>query len=494
MKLLFINPCLRKGASLKILPVGLASVMTYVHQQGFEFDLLDIDINEYDDTYVEDYIKNNHYDVILFGSIITHYKWIKWLTKTIKSYYSDTIVIVGNSVAGSCYEVFLENIPADIVVIGEGEITATKTLKAIQTGQDLTEISGIAFRNSSAEIVKNPPRKACNINDLPLIDWDFFDVSRYLAKSSGAAFGDDNENTVVMPVSTARGCAFKCTFCHYVFWNDPYRTRDSANIMQEIKRDIEKYGATYFNFWDDLSFASLPQVERIVDAILESGLQFKWDAAIRSDLFGKTKWSYQKRLKLAKKMRQSGCVSVGYSLESGNNEILKMMQKHIKPEYFREQIKLLKEAEIVSNTSVVFGYPIETKETIKETFDMCLESGIYPSIGFLLPLPATGMYEYAKEHDFITDEDAFLTSITERQDICLNMTQLSDQEILAEIDTHAKNLNAKLDLNLKADALIKTGGYKDHTNVKKQLDKEDKLRRKENDLSLGYGDVTFTKV
>ena len=30
--------------------------------------------------------------------------------------------------------------------------------------------------------------------------------------------------------------------------------------------------------------------------------------------------------------------------------------------------------------SVVFGYPIETRETINETFNMCLKAKVYPSI------------------------------------------------------------------------------------------------------------------
>ena len=57
-KILFINPCLRPGGHTKLLSVGLASVMTYFDERGYEFELLDIDINDYDDEYVEKFIKN----------------------------------------------------------------------------------------------------------------------------------------------------------------------------------------------------------------------------------------------------------------------------------------------------------------------------------------------------------------------------------------------------------------------------------------------------
>jgi radical SAM superfamily enzyme YgiQ (UPF0313 family) len=41
----------------------------------------------------------------------------------------------------------------------------------------------------------------------------------------------------------------------------------------------------------------------------------------------------QERLNLAKKFVEAGCVSAGYSLESGNDEILKAMNKKVKAKF-----------------------------------------------------------------------------------------------------------------------------------------------------------------
>ena len=67
-KILFVNPCLRRGSVTKILPVGVTCVMTYLHENGYKFELLDIDINEYEDSYVENFIKNNDFRLVLSGS------------------------------------------------------------------------------------------------------------------------------------------------------------------------------------------------------------------------------------------------------------------------------------------------------------------------------------------------------------------------------------------------------------------------------------------
>ena len=487
-RILFINPSLRLHSKTKFLPVGIASVMTYLQSQGIKFDFLDIDIDDIEDTDVKLYLERNRYDIVLTGSIVTHYKWMKWLTKTIRHYNPKSIIIVGNSVAGSIPTLFLTNSDADIAIMGEGELSTNETILRILRDEDIGNIEGIAYKKSDGTIKVNPKRKGLKkLDDFPMINWDPFKTEEYFTKSYAAAKAVDDERMRVMPVVTARGCAFRCTFCHFVFWNDPYRYRSPENIILEIRRNIETYQCNYIAFWDDLSFASLPQAERFVDAIIKSGLKFSWVAAVRVDLFGNPKHEYSRRLALAEKFKEAGCLSLGFSLESANQQILEMMNKKIEAQYFLDQVNILDKVGITSMISVVFGYPIETPSTIKETFDMCLEARIYPSIGYLLPLPATGMYEYAKKNKFIIDENKYLDSITERQDLCLNMTEMSDEKVRSLIAEGAAELNEKLNIGLKKDNLLKTGGYNKHTQKKKLK----KFKREDNSLILNYTEAEF---
>ena len=84
MKILFINPSLRRGAKTKLLPVGIGYIMTYVHENGYDFDLLDVDIDDLSDEEVETYIRKNKYDVVLSGCIVT--KLIASLRSTIPTH------------------------------------------------------------------------------------------------------------------------------------------------------------------------------------------------------------------------------------------------------------------------------------------------------------------------------------------------------------------------------------------------------------------------
>jgi hypothetical protein len=93
---------------------------------------------------------------------------------------------------------------------------------------------------------------------------------------------------------------------------------------------------------------------------------------------------------------------------------------------------------------------------------MCEETKVYPSVGFLLPLPATGMWTYALEHGHITDPHRFLMDVTERQDLVMNMTTMSDQQFSDEVHRGLKHLNDVLNCELDEQTLIKTGGYQKH--------------------------------
>jgi len=138
------------------------------------------------------------------------------------------------------------------------------------------------------------------------------------------------------------------------------------------------------------------------------------------------------------------------------------MNKRVKASYFDEQVRILRQVGVIADTSLVIGYPQETQQTIRKTMDMCERNRIYPSVGFLLPLPATGMWDYAIENGYITDIEKYLIDMTERQDLVLNMTPMSDGELLGQVRDSLKHLNHKFGNLLSEENLIRTGGYAKH--------------------------------
>ena len=524
MKLLFINPSLRPGSDHLFLPVGLGYVVTYIKKAGYNFEILDIDAHQHSDEDVENYFKEKQFDVVCLGSIVTHYRWIKWCINTIKKHQPNCKVIVGNSVGGSIPEVLFQTSKVDIIIYGEAEVTLKETLDAIKENKSFGKITqpeveiphsnkgypstikgegipGIIYRSDKNKVVNNGKRKAVrNIDDFPIPDWDLFDIKHYL--KAGMKHGASHswfykpEEAVIMPINTARGCIFKCTFCHYVFWHDPYRHRSAENIIEEIKFHKKKYKANFFNFWDELSFHKIGPAEKFLDQLIEADLKIHWTCAIRADLMGKdvdakgNPIPRERRLNLAKKFVEAGCVSAGYSLESGNDKILETMNKKVKSQYFHEQVKICREAGLITNTSLVIGYPEETKDTIDETMTKLENLNVYPSAGFLLPLPETGMWKYAIENGYIKDIDQFLTDITERQDFSLNMTSMTEEELKSYTLGWLNHLNKKFG-NLDENKLLKTGGYDKHSKHQEKNKKVDRNLTTKDNLNYGAQEGTM---
>ncbi len=459
MKILVINVSIRPESKVRYIPLGLAYVASAIKRHGYGFRVLDLDVNRYSEKYIRRYLLDNKFDIICMGCIVTGYKYIKRLAYLIKEVNPKAKIIVGNSVASSIPDLLLTKTKVDIAVMGEGDIAITEILDALRFSSSLKSVKGICYK-VDGKIIKNSPRELIeDIDIIPFPDWELFEIEKYIESCSKYAVREPlplpREKIRAFTISTARGCPFKCTFCYHVFRDVKYRYISPRVLVQEIKRLKEKYNLNYFIFHDDLTIISKNHAQEIVKCLLQEDVGIFWQANCRSGLFQE-----ESDIELAKQFKAAGCIGLGYSLENVDSEILKMMNKKVNPNDFSKQCRILAKAGLVTWTSLVFGYPIETRETIRRTIDFCIENSIYPSVGYLLPQPATPMYDYAIQHQFINDEEEYLLAIGDRQDLQLNMTKMSDKEFSDTVLMAMNQCNEKLGLKLKKASLIKTGYYR----------------------------------
>lgn len=458
MRILIVNVSLRPESKQKYFPIGLGYITTAIKNHGYDFEILDMDVNNYSEDYIEQYLKNNRFDVVCMGSIVTGYKYIKRFASMVKSANSHTKVVVGNTVASSIPEILLSKTEADIAVIGEGDVTIIELLDRLKDSDDIEGVKGIYYKENGT-IKKTPPREPIkNLDDLPILEWDLFDMEFYIKATSNAVNEPlplNIKEIRAFTVNTARGCPFICTFCYHAFWGVKYRFRSPQSIVQEIRLLKQKYDVNFIIFHDDLTFPNKRHAREVVQHLKEEDLNIFWCATLRSNFF-----KNEEDIELAKQFKEAGCTGVAYSLENANPQILKWMNKKATAEDFSRQCDILNRAGLASWTSLVFGYPIETKETIKQTIDYCIKNGIYPSAGYLLPQPKTPIYEYAIQHGFIKDEEEYLLGLGDRQDLRLNMTKMSDKEFEETVQENLERCNTELKLNLEKTSLIKTGYYR----------------------------------
>lgn len=452
MNLLLINLSLRPKSFQCIFPIGVGYIATALKEAGFEFDILDMDVHKYSPEKIEEVLKNMpRYDVVMFGCIITGYRIAKQVARIVRKLNKDTIIIAGNSVASSIPRHLLEYTEVDIAIMGEGDETIVELLKNLHSPE---KIKGIVFKDRGTPIFRYTPLREPikNLDTIPIIDWELFDMKKYLVKNRNSISEPHPvgySNLQAMPVNSARGCLFRCSFCYQVFCNTKYRYRSIKHLGKELDNLKKLYDVNYITYYDDLTIFSKQRAEEFVD--LMTGRNIYWTACCRAGLFTR------QDVRLLRKLKNSGCVSLGYSLESANKEILKAMHKHISLQSFAEQKKALDNAEIATITSIILAYPQETEETLRETYNFCYDNDIYPSTGYLQPQPMTPMYDYAKKYGYIKDEEEYLLQMGDRQDLHINMSQISSIKLEFLTKEHLKRIRDKLKLNLPDDRLIKTG-------------------------------------
>lgn len=459
MKILLVNPAIRPDSPKCILNVGLGYVATALERAGFELEILDVDAHRYDDETVERLLRTKKYDAVGVGTLVSQYGWAKEIARIVREYHPHVPIVAGNTLATSVPDTLLTKTDFDVAVLGEGDITAVELFTAYADGTPISDVAGIAYWDG--EVKRTPPRPVIpDIDEIPTPNYELFDLDIYLEKSNWMVPAPENlpipfDEIRSMPVNTARGCPFSCTFCYHAFQKLKYRHRSPDSIADEIQLWRDRYGVNFIAFWDELSFYQDKATERFADLMLERNLGVYFYGSCRSELFN------DDTEHIAQKLKQAGCKGLGFALESGNEEILLAMNKHNHVSDFVRQCRILHRVGIEVYTSIVIGYPQETRETIAETFRVLSDANVYPSVGYLQPMPGTPMYQLATDTGAIRDEEEYLLMMGDRQDLRIPLSEhLTGDEMEAAVLEELKILNDGLETAMPEDGLIKTGVYR----------------------------------
>ncbi len=460
MKILFINLCVRTDTNKKIPNIGLAYVMDAADRAGLDFGLIDIDLHRYSDEEVDNLIAKEEFDIAAFGALSSMYPQVLKISSILRRHHPESTIVLGNTLASSVSQTVLEKTDVNICILGEGENAFVDIINSLDKRSPLDSIAGIAFMNDGKYVKTNRTQVIEDLDAIPFLNFELFDISAYLKNSRYHVVAPEKlpikfDDLVALPVNTARGCPFACTFCTNAFKGFKYRVRSPKNIVKEIKMRKEQYGINVVNFWDELTFPTAKAAEEFADLAIKEELNIYWIASVRSELFARNKAG----LAIAKKLKKAGCHGLAFSLESGNAEILEAMNKKNKVEDFIKQCAILHEAEIDIYTSIIIGFPQETTQTIDETFDVLTKARVYPSVGFLQLLPGTPLYEDAINKGRITEEE-YLMCMGDRQDLRINLTEYDDAYVIDYTARKLTELNKTLKMGLDENALIKTGVWK----------------------------------
>lgn len=429
MKILLISPLLAPSRVPEVYNIGLGYVGAALRNAGHHVELLDIEGNRYTEERVEEMLRARDFDVAAIGTLITAYRYVKWLTALIKRVRPQAKIWVGNSIGSTIPEILLKETPADAVVMGEGELTAVELAAATAAGRGPAGIKGVAYLENGAVKI-NPDRELIeNLDSIAMPAWDLFDQDLYIHSS-----------TSILPsprayVITTRGCPYQCTYCYHPFQNQRIRSHSAERVVAEIKLLKERYGVKGIVFGDDLFTVDKKRVREVCRLLIEGAVGVKWMAAARVNTVD---------LELLKYMREAGCVSLGFGVESASPVILKNIKKYATAEQAAAAIKACREAGIYPACSFMIGNVGETPETVEDSVRFMIANDLPPTTFFFsTPYPGTELYAYAKEKGLIKDEAELFASYAEQGSrLLVNFTDMKDEELLALRDAATERVAA----------------------------------------------------
>ncbi len=274
----------------------------------------------------------------------------------------------------------------DYGIVGEGEFTLRELVDRLVNinSRSLNDVLGLVFRDKDT-VIENNPRPFLTeeeINSLPFPDFTDY----YGCDKTALTVGN-----VSYPLCTSRGCPYHCVFCTQVFGHT-LRRKSSEKVIKEIEYAVENYGARLIDFVDELFLEDRLQTRQVMNHLIDSGLskKIKWTGQTRANCVK------PELIALAKK---SGCVYLSLGVESGDDEILKRIDKRITVEQVKNAVAIIKQADIELTTLYILGHPGETYATAKKTVDLAIRlNTTMIAFGMMVPYPGTNIYTWAKNN------------------------------------------------------------------------------------------------
>ncbi len=300
----------------------------------------------------------------------------------IKAASPQTPVVLGGIHASLTPEQTAAAPGVDLVAIGEGETVLPEIIDHYLHNTSQEKIASICYKKNG-KILRTPGRELLALDRLPIPAWHLIDPARYTD----------------FTVQCGRGCPHACTFCYNKTFNARrWRARRPEAIAGELAFLYEKFGITDFHFIDDNFFTDFDRVTRLCGLIVEKNLSIRWKSSFRADYFRKL------TPELAALLKKSGLALLFVGGESGSPAVLERIKKGVLVEDILAAARISREYELPTSISFMAGFPFETDEDRRLTFDLMdavkkeCPSISLEGINLYTPYPGTELFEESKEH------------------------------------------------------------------------------------------------
>lgn len=265
-------------------------------------------------------------------------------------------VILGGPEPVSYAEEYL-NAGADVIVVGEGELTLEELIPRItQEGvHQLYGVNGAIFRNEAGQTIRNLPRE--QIKDLSAQPWpdrEAIDMPRYLDTWK------THHGLSSVSLITARGCPYTCTWCSHSVFGHTHRRRSVADAANEVEWIVQTYQPDQLWYADDVLTIHPRWFLEFAAELKRRSLRVPFECISRADRLND---------QVIEALAEMGCYRLWIGSESGSQRILDAMKRKADVTDVQFKTKMLQQKGIEVGMFIMLGYEGEAVSDIEATVD-----------------------------------------------------------------------------------------------------------------------------
>jgi len=336
-------------------------------------------------------------DIVGISAIFnSHAGYLSTISKIIKEVWPNVIVVAGGGLPTNMYKNILsECAEIDALLVGEGEIPFLNLILSNDRKSFLENSEEWVTQNNYKE--KSPrPVFIQDLDEIPLLPYQMINLLDYQSKSR--YHGDINDDAIVMPLMTSRGCPYNCVFCSsYTIHGKKFRYASANRIIEDIKYLVENYKVNTILIEDDHFLYNKRRAIDILDGISEMKLNIEFTsglvlAALDEDII--------------QSMKKAGVRSATLAIESGSDRVLReIIKKPLKLSMVSGVVNLLRKYEIYIRAFFIIGFPGETIDEIYNSINFMKETGFnWVAIMIATPIAGSRLYKICKENNYLVSD------------------------------------------------------------------------------------------
>lgn len=386
----FEDPAIAQSEAIRLIaehaPIGILSLAAVLEKKGIVPTIIDLNQRYYDYLKSDEYEKKDFcsfvasdfdsptFDLVGLSTICSSYPLTIRIAEAIKRSQPSTTVVLGGPQASVVDVQTMKAFPhIDFIVRGEAEETFPALLEAISSDKVWDHIPGITFRRGE-EIVRMP--NAPVIHDLDSLPLPAFHLYQNIEKCR------------YVPLELGRGCPFACTFCSTNdYFRRNFRLKSPQQLIEQMRFIKETYAIATFDLIHDMFTVDKKRVVGFCEALLASGEQFNWNCSARTDCIDE---------EMIALMANAGCRAIFFGIETGSARMQRTIDKGLDLPEAARMIKCNDKHHITTAVSLIYGFPEETMDDVRDTIGFLIDSLRYdyaaPQLHLLAPLAETPIH------------------------------------------------------------------------------------------------------